>query len=389
MAASDGLRIETNMVVADWIKIVLPRPGHLGRFVLWGTGRVAFSGCLFCIDATSYTLTTANTLLRWTRQSITNLVRVYDQLPYAGTYGQNIIDVTAQTVEEPEEIITDIVEAIEGKQVMVIGEMGSGKSTIAQYLAYSVGGQVKVYEPEGTPEDWSGLEVIGKGEDWELINESMQADLDDLSNQMKLRMEQGDKAITGTERVIICEEYPELVRKVPVSGEWLERHARRGRKARRFTILLSQYDRVAAWGLEGKADLQEAFFKLRLGKKAVSHAKQLKNDQLVEWLRSDRSHCLLDDYPCKLPSYREMKAVTRQLYQLPGNQNSVIPETVTRQELQPPQPLKLPENEALKNAVKSLSEAGYSDSKIIKEVLGYQGSQYQQGKEILAAMRRD
>lgn len=377
------------MVAVDWIKIVLPRPGHIGRFLLWGTGRVVFSGCLFCVDATSHTLTICNTLLRWTRQSIINLVRVYDQLPYAGTYGQNIIDVNAETVLEPGEIITDIVEAIAGKQVMVIGEMGSGKSTVAQYLAYTVGGQVKVYEPEGTPEDWAGLEVIGKGEDWELINESMQADLDDLSNQMKRRMEQGDKAITGTERVIICEEYPELVRKVPVSSEWLERHARRGRKARRFTILLSQYDRVAAWGLEGKADLQEAFFKLRLGKKAVSHAKQLKNDQLVEWLRSDRSHCLLDDYPCKLPSYREMKAVTRQLYQLPGSQNPVIAQTTVQQELQPSEPLKLPENEALKNAVKSLTQAGYSDSKIIKEVLGYQGSQYQQGKEILADLRRE
>lgn len=375
------------MVVADWIKIVLPRPGHIGRFLLWGTGRITFSGCLFCIDATSYTLTTCNTLLRWTRQSITNLVRVYDQLPYAGTYGQNIIDIAASEINEPDEIITDLVDFIQDKQLMIVGEMGSGKSTIAQYLAYSVGGSVKVYECEGTPDDWAGLEVIGKGEDWELINESMQGDLDDLSNQMKLRMEQGDKAVIGTEKVIICEEYPELVRKVEASEEWLERHARRGRKARRFTILLSQYDRVAAWGLEGKADLQEAFIKLRLGKKAVNHAKQLKNEQLISWLRSDRSHCLLDDYPCKLPSYREMKAVTRQLYQLPGNQNLVIPETTTQQVLQPPKQSKEPGNEALKNAVKSLSEAGYSDSKIIKEVLGYQGSQYQQGKEILADIR--
>lgn len=375
------------MVVADWIKIVLPRPGHIGRFVLWRTGRITFSGFLFCIDATSYTLTTANTLLRWTRQSITNLVRVYDQLPYVGTYGQNIIDVTAQTLEEPSEIITDIAKAIEGKQVMVIGEMGSGKSTVAQYLAYSVGGQVKVYEPEGTPDDWAGLGVIGKREDWELINESMQADLDDLSNQTKLRMEQGDKAITGTERIIICEEYPELVRKVDVSSEWLERQARRGRKANRFTFFLSQYDRVAAWGLEGKADLQEAFFKLRLGKKAVSHAKQLKNDQLVDWLRSDRSHCLLDDFPCKLPSCREMKAVTKQLYQLPGNHFPVIAEIPTRQELHPPVPLENPDKETLEIVVKACTEAGFSDSKIIKEFLGYQGSQYQQGKELLNNLR--
>ena len=72
-----------------------------------------------------------------------------------------------------------------------------------------------------------------------------------------------------------------------------------------------------------------------------------------------------------------------------GSQNSVITETITQQESQASEPLKLPDNEALKKAVKSLTEEGYSDSKIIKEVLGYQGSQYQQGKEMLAAMRRD
>ena len=97
--------------------------------------------------------------------------------------------------------------------------------------------------------------------------------------------------------------------KVESSAEWLERHARRGRKARRFTILLSQYDRVAAWGLEGKSDLGDAFYRWRLGKKAVAFAKSLKNDNLVNWLKIDRFHCLLDDPPCKLPLHREMQRV--------------------------------------------------------------------------------
>ena len=175
---------------------------------------------------------------------------------------------------------------------------------------YSVGGRVKVYECEGTPTDWTGLEVVGKGEDWAAIERGMLEDLEDLSNQMKLRNSRGDSAREGTERVIIVEEYPELVSKVPSSGEWLERHARRGRKARRFTVLLSQYDRVAAWGLEGKSDLADAFYRIRLGKKAQAHAKSLKNNDLVDWLKQDRSHCLLDDSPCKLPTYREMKAAS-------------------------------------------------------------------------------
>lgn len=278
---------------------------------------------------------------------------------------------------------------------MIIGEMGSGKSTIAQYLAYSIGGSVKVYECEGTPTDWQGLEVIGKGEDWESINESMIGDLEDLTNQMQLRMEKGDNALVGTEKVIICEEYPELVNKVESSGEWLERHARRGRKAKRFTVLLSQYDRVAAWGLEGKADLQEAFYKLRLGKKAVSFAKQLKNDELIAWLRQDRSHCLLDEHPCKLPSYREMKSVTQRL-QLPANNQPVVTaETAVQQPIEE-QELSVTVNyegeniglETMSKAVIALQGTGMSDTAIIKDVLGYSGSRYRKGREILASIRR-
>ncbi len=193
----------------------------------------------------------------------------------------------------------------------------------------------------------------------------------------------GDGSLEGTERVIIVEEYPELVTKVPSSGEWLERHARRGRKARRFTVLLSQYDRVAAWGLEGKSDLADAFYRIRLGKKAQAHAKSLKNNALVEWLKLDRSHCLLDDSPCKLPNYREMKAATSRYGStiLPPSPDNVI----------------APQNEE-KNALETAPEAVFgencsdadrllwrivqrfgsekSDSAIVTEVLGFTGKRY-------------
>lgn len=370
-------------MAVDWIEMKLPNLKQLGRFLAWALGRILFSCLLFVVDCSTHVLQWLITLLKWIRQATLNLIRVYDQLPYMGVAAQAIIDTKVIAEFSPNDIITDIVAAIESKQVMVIGEMGTGKSTIAQYLAYTVGGRVKVYECEGTPDDWAGLEVIGKGEDWAAINEGMQADLDDLSNQMRIRNERGDNALAGSEKVIICEEYPELVSKVEVSQEWLERHARRGRKARRFTILLSQYDRVSAWGLEGKSDLADAFYRIRLGKKAVSHAKSLKNDALTEWLKSDRSHCLLDDQPCKLPSYREMKAVTQRLYVTPVFQPVVMAELPSETGLQPPE---MPENrdfEALARAVRHCLQAGVSESKIIKEVLGYRGGDYQKGKALL------
>ncbi|MBD2519696.1 hypothetical protein H6G93_33005 [Nostoc sp. FACHB-973] len=208
------------------------------------------------------------------------------------------------------ENLTSLLDAIAGKQVRIVAPSGAGKSTIAQYLAYSIGGKVKIYEPEGTPEDWQGLEVVGKGEDWTAINQAMAEDLLDLSSQLKTRTEKGDSALAGSDRVYIGEEYPEVRTKCPTADEWLERHARRGRKGKRFLILLSQFDKVAAWGLEGKSDLIDCFRCIRLGKIAIKHAESLGDDKLVQWLKADSfGRCMIDDEPCQLPAYELMKAV--------------------------------------------------------------------------------
>lgn len=256
------------------------------------------------------------------------------------------------------EPITDLLLAIEEKELMVIGEKGTGKSTLAQYLAYSMGGKIKAYEPEGTPDDWSGLEVIGKGENWQAINQALQSDLEHISHQMKLRREKGDAALAGSDRVLIAEEYPEIASKCDAAEEWLDRHARRGRKAKVRLILLSQYDRVSAWGIEGKSDLLDCFFRLRLGKKAIAHAQKLKRDDLINWLKQNRSHALLDDEPITLPDYREMTRVIQQaafgytskIKQLPSHYP-----TATESDAEVP-------SEATENQAFQLAEAGYLES---------------------------
>lgn len=370
----------------EWIDLRFPTVGESLRFVGWAVGRAGFSIWLFSLNTVRAICKITINLVDQTEKASRNLLDVYSQMPHMGIMGSEYMDTTATLISDIQPI-ADLIAAIEGKQLMVIGEMGTGKSTIAQYLAYSVGGKVKVYECEGTPDDWKGLEVVGKGEDWEAIEAGMQADLDDLSNQMKIRNERGDAALTGTEKVIICEEYPELVSNVESSGEWLARHARRGRKALRFTILLSQYDRVSAWGLEGKSDLADAFYRLRLGKKAVAHAKSLKREDLVDWLKQDRSHCLLDDEPCKLPPYREMKSVTQRLL-IPASLPPVVTaEPPMQQGFQPIEPPPELTTDAVKKAVKACLDAGFSDSKVIKEVLGFKGEKYQEGKQILEQIR--
>jgi hypothetical protein len=55
------------------------------------------------------------------------------------------------------------------------------------------------------------------------------------------------------------------------------------------------------------------------------------------------------------------------------------------------QPTSLPENdlpEALIRAVKACIALGMSDSKIIKEILGYQGGDYQKGKALFERLKQ-
>ncbi|MBD2202738.1 ATP-binding protein [Calothrix sp. FACHB-1219] len=381
---------------ATWVEMKLPNAKTLMRYCAWGIGRVIFSTAIFSVVVSRNALKLGVVLCDWFESGVKHLLKVYDALPYAGVPMTQIIEASATVIEEPLEIITDIIAAIEGKQVMIIGEMGTGKSTLAQYLAYTVGGSVKVYECEGTPEDWQGLEVIGKGEDWPAIEQGMAFDLEDLSNQLKLRTEKGDGALLGTERVIIAEEYPELAAKVPSAGEWLERHARRGRKAKRFTVLLSQYDRVAAWGLEGKSDLADAFFRIRLGKKAQAHAKSLKNNQLVEWLKLDKSHALLDDQPLRLPPYRDMKAATQRYGSTmlqPSTQNAIATEKPPKQSPKPASDEGFGDSSPTESRLiwRMIQRFGAdkSDSAIVTELLGYTGKRYDDGVQLLQRLRRE
>ncbi|MCC5606656.1 hypothetical protein LC612_07610 [Nostoc sp. CHAB 5834] len=152
---------------------------------------------------------------------------------------------------------------------------------------------------------------------------------------------------------------------------------------------------TAAWGLEGKSDLADAFFRIRLGKKAIAHAKSLKNEQLINWLKADQSHCLLDDYPFKLPPYREMKAViTRNGSTIvqPYSDNAINPQKSPKNDLKPALRADLEENcsendRVIWRLIQRLG-GGKSDSAIVTEVLGFTGKRYGEGAALLERLRR-
>ena len=130
-----------------------------------------------------------------------------------------------------------------------------------------------------------------------------------------------------------------------------------------------------------------AFYRIRLGKKAIAHAKSLKNDELITWLKQDRSHCLLDDSPCKLPAYREMKAVI----QRPLFDQRIQPEKSPEKIPEPAQSNDLEDNFSESDAFlwKLIQKFGgdKSDSAIVTEVLGMTGKRYDEGRNLLDRLR--
>jgi energy-coupling factor transporter ATP-binding protein EcfA2 len=383
----------------DWIETSLRINEKIGDFMMWFGVRTALLIPAVGIYAWKQGSKLSLHLAEMAEKSYSKVLIVFDSLPYGGMAGTKLIEVEAKTISQSFEIITDLLAAVEEKELMILGEKGTGKSTLAQYLAYNLGGQIRVYEPEGTPEDWSGLEVLGKGENWEEINKAMNADLLHISEQMQLRREKGESALAGTDRCIIAEEYPEIAAKCDVSDEWLDRHARRGRKARIRLILLSQYDAMSAWNLEGRSDLLDCFFRLRLGKKALKHAAKLKRDDLVQWLKSNRSHALLDDDPVILPDYREMRRVIEQMGMVTPQLSAAYepttrstpelpPEASENQGFQPPEAGFSESPKTLLEQILAAFRDGKSDDWIAKNV--YQcpgGNSYYKAKEAIAFIR--
>lgn len=75
------------------------------------------------------------------------------------------------------------------------------------------------------------------------------------------------------------------------------------------------------------------------------------------------------------------------LQPIPVSQAVVTAQPTEQRDFQPVDtPLK-PGDETLAKAVKACLEAGFSESKVIKEILGYQGGRYQEGKALLERLK--
>jgi hypothetical protein len=342
----------------EWLEIPLNVSDKIGQFAIWAGTRVIIATPALAIYTWKQFARLNLHLAEMAERSYAKILIVFDSLPYGGMAGSQLIEIEAKTITSSLEVCTDIIEVLEGKHGLLIGGTGDGKTTTAMYLAYSVGGQIKVYDADAAADEWLGLAVIGRRADFAAIDAAMKADIDELQERTILRGEKGSHACDGMDTVTIAEEFPLLVGEVESASEWLIKHGKRGRRVKKFILAIAQNDTVANFGIQGDSGVMDCFRVIRLGKKAHAYARKLKNPALEEWLRGDRSRILVDDIPVQLPPYREIQKVIQQgsigYTHIPLQLSQGYTSTT---EISPEQPPEATENQGFQ-----VLEAGFSES---------------------------
>ncbi|MEI6064957.1 MAG: DUF87 domain-containing protein, partial [Pseudanabaena sp. ELA748] len=183
--------------------------------------------------------------------------------------------------------------------LMILGETGSGKSTICKYLVSQVNAPCLIIDPHAAPTDWRGFTVTGSGRNYEAIA----TEFERLANLMQIRYEARDKGISQFDPlIVIIDEFPAIASSLGKGAtDTVKLLAREARKVSIRMCLLSQGAEVKTLGLEGEGSIRECFAMLRLGNFALTHGKQSKDKAIGEALENSDRPAMLDQLPCNLP----------------------------------------------------------------------------------------
>jgi hypothetical protein len=207
-------------------------------------------------------------------------------------------------IAPPTEIVTPVKYApiessLKKPHLMILGETGSGKSTICKYLVSQVNAPCLIIDPHASPTDWRGFVVTGSGRNYGDIA----TEFERLAQLMQIRYEARDKGISQFEPlIVIIDEFPAIASSLGKSAtDTVKLLAREARKVQIRICLLSQGAEVKTLGLEGEGSIRECFAMLRLGNFATTHAKSQKDKAIGEAIDNSDRPAMLDQLPCNLP----------------------------------------------------------------------------------------
>lgn len=197
--------------------------------------------------------------------------------------------------------------ALKKPHLMILGETGSGKSTICKYLIRQVNAPCRIIDPHASPTDWIGFQVVGSGRKYDAIG----AEFERLEALMQSRYEARDTGITSFEPlIVIIDEFPAIASALGKDAtNTVKLLAREARKVSIRLCLLSQGSEVKTLGMEGEGSIRESFAMLRLGNFALAHAKSLKDAAILDAVSSGDRTAMLDSHACNLPTLSNSQAL--------------------------------------------------------------------------------
>lgn len=211
------------------------------------------------------------------------------------------IAIAQPTIIEPTAPVkyAPIESSLKKPHLMILGETGSGKSTICKYLVSQVNAPCLIIDPHASPTDWRGFVVTGSGRNYGDIA----TEFERLANLMQIRYEARDKGISQFDPlIVIIDEFPAIASSLGKGAtDTVKLLAREARKVSIRMCLLSQGAEVKTLGLEGEGSIRECFAMLRLGNFALSHGKSLKDKSIGEAVEIQDRPAMLDQLPCNLP----------------------------------------------------------------------------------------
>jgi hypothetical protein len=183
----------------------------------------------------------------------------------------------------------------------IIGSTGTGKTTLTTWLASQLQGEALVIDPHYCAGDWSGLHVVGAGQNYSEVADVMQLALGEMARRYKLR-NQGQREFTPL--TLIIEEVGSIADD-PASAEtckyFLPKMLRESRKTGIKLFLLNHGGEVDQWGLKGKGSIRACMNIVRLGEFAIDYAKSTKDQAIIDTVNQMQRPAMVDRLPALVP----------------------------------------------------------------------------------------
>jgi hypothetical protein len=172
--------------------------------------------------------------------------------------------------------------------ILIIGETGSGKSVAAKAILTARakrGEDIIILDPHARPNTWSGLDAVGKGRDYQAIEQMisiLQLELDRRYKEYSADDNYNPKRLN-----IFVDEVPSIASYCESWQEFFTVISCEARKVNMSLICLSQSRLVDMLGIKGRSDIRENFSELSLGDKAVKLVKDLAGKEYPAALEVD------------------------------------------------------------------------------------------------------